>query len=220
MNNPDIRAVIFDLDGTLAETVDDISTAINEMRTALGFDTITRDKVLLEVNYDTYTFIKHCLPEGVEDDETIAKATDLYKKAYARCYAEKTYPYPGLVDMVKRMHAAGKPMAVISNKLDEFTKVIAAKLYGDYFKLVLGSGTEYPHKPDPFTAKMFAEQVGVPVENVGFVGDSETDMKTATNAGMVRVAVAWGYRSEEHLLKHGAQYVAHTGEELDKILNG
>ena len=207
--------VIFDLDGTLADTMDDIKTGVNSMLTTLGYETRAKFELLQFINNGARELVRRSLPVAVQTEEFIIQsALDIYGREYAKCYCDKTRPFPGIAEALRKLKDEGFKLGVLSNKQDEFVKTIIYKLFGDdIFDFVMGQSA-LPPKPDPSSAQMVAKEIGVKSTKCIFVGDSDVDMQTAINAGMRPVGVSWGYRSEALLTEAGAGYIAKYGENL------
>ena len=213
-----IKVAIFDLDGTLTDTMDDLMTAMNGMLRELGFPTRTKAELLTFINNGAYRFVQLSLPEAIRDDELIMHtALEIYSRHYSTCYAEKTYPYEGMIDALRALKQMGIRLAVLSNKQDPFVKAIVAKLFPeDLFEEVHGQ-LEHPAKPDPTAALAIAESMGVSAEECIFVGDSDVDVHTAKNAGMVSLGVSWGYRPAPYLLEVGADLIAKIPADIPHV---
>ena len=215
-----IKAAIFDLDRTLADTLDDLLTAMNGMLKDLGHPLRTREELHRFINRGVRYFVGMSLPEGLVDTwecETVDEAIRLYKAHYAECYADKTHPYAGLPEEVKRLKEAGYKLGVLSNKLEEFVKITVEKLYPGDFDSVHGQ-TTLPEKPDPTMAYLVADELGVSPSECVFIGDSDIDMKTGVNAGMISLGVTWGYRSRECLVEAGAKATVNDPSELLSVI--
>ena len=215
-----IGAVIFDLDGTLADTMDDLLTAMNGMLVDLGFPERTRDDLLRFINRGARYFVGRSLPDGsVPDfnDPLVDRALVIYGEHYAKCCLDKTRPFDGVPEAVDELKRAGVRVGVLSNKQDAFVKETVQKLYPGVFDVIRGQ-TALPEKPDPAGAFAVAEELGVPFSECAVVGDSDIDMKTGINAGMLPVGVSWGYRSEECLVEAGAEIIVREPRELVSVL--
>ncbi len=212
-----IKAAIFDFDGTLANTLPDLCTSLNLMRAHFGYQPITDKDVLRAVNNATVRFIRMCLPDNF-DDARMDEAVEAYFAAYAKYYLDKTAPYEGVAELLARLRANGIGLAVMSNKDNEHVGEMTEALFPGAFDAIWGTVEGVPVKPDPARAFMIAEEFSVKPEEVAFVGDSDVDVITAKNAGMLPIGVSWGYRSAEILKKAGAAYVADDTEELYKII--
>ena len=210
-----VSAVIFDLDGTLADTMDDLKTAMNNMLKRLGYKTRSKPELLSFINRGARNFVRSSLPKVVQDSELILdSAMEIYEQEYAQCYCESTYAYDGMKEALEGLKEKGIRIGVLSNKQDAFVKHICEKLFGKgFFKVTMGQ-TSLPTKPDPQGALLVCKLLGVKPQNCIFVGDSDIDMMTAQNAGMTSIGVSWGYRSEDVLSRAGADYIVESTEEL------
>ena len=215
-----IQAIIFDLDGTIADTIDDIGNGVNSMLKEFSFPTLTRKQVTANINYGARELIRRSLPEiAKKDDELITRALKIYEGYYAKCYADKTCLYPGIKESLSYFNKEGIKIAVLSNKQDEFVKTIIRKLLPDIkFSVVMGQG-RFPTKPNPDAVKYILDVIGVKSDHTAFIGDSHIDMITAKNSGTHAVGVTWGYRSREVLIENGAEYLIDTPEALKNILS-
>lgn len=210
-----IRGFIFDLDGTLADTIDDIGWAVNRMLESRGFPTLTRADHLANINNGAFKLIQRSIPEIYRGDEAFVRSCLAeYESFYSTHYAVDTYIYPDLDRVLRDFSNAGYRLAVLSNKQDAYVKNIVEKLFfGIPFVCAQGQ-TELPTKPDPTAALMIAERMGLSPSEIAFVGDSQVDVATAKNAGMISVAVAWGYRPVSLLVEEGAEVTVSDAEEL------
>lgn len=216
------KCAIFDLDGTLADTMDDLMTAMNSMLGSFGYPTRTREELTGFINKGARKFVWQSLPDGAAsnpDDELVTMALRVYSDFYAECYADKTHPYENITDALAELKAAGVRLGVLSNKQDRFVKDIVYKLFPGIFESVHGH-LDLPEKPDPAAALFVASELGADPAECVFIGDSDIDMRTGLNAGMVPVGVTWGYRSRECLINAGAAFTVDTALELcERILN-
>ena len=211
-----IKAAIFDLDGTLLDTMNDLLTAMNRMLRELNFPERTYDELLCFINRGARMFVGRSLPEGSIksfDDPLVDRALAVYARHYKECCLDTTHPFEGVPEAVAALRAAGVKVGVLSNKQDAFVKETIAKLYPGAFDTVNGQ-LDLPEKPDPAPALAVAAKLGVKPEECAFIGDSDIDIKTGVNSGMLPVGVTWGYRSEECLLEAGAKLIVHRPEDL------
>ena len=198
-----IKAVIFDLDGTLAFTLPDLTEGMNRARACYGLLPVTEEFILSFINGTTDQFIHNSFPAG-QSEEYYAKAKQTYLGQYSKCYLHNTTAYDGMAETLSALRADGLPLAVFTNKDNDHANDIVKKLYGDdVFEEILGTG-RFPGKPSPDGALYLAGKYGVSPSECAFVGDSDVDMKTAKNAGMVAVGATWGYREKEILIAAGA----------------
>lgn len=213
-----IKAVIFDLDGTIAFTLPDLTEGMNRARARYGLPPVTRKHLLSFINGTTDQFIRNSFPEG-QSDEYYSKAKEIYLNEYSQCYLHNTTAYDGMAELLADLRADGLPLAVFTNKDNDHANDIVKKLYGgEIFEEILGTG-RFPGKPSPEGALYLAEKYGVSPSECAFVGDSDVDMKTAKNAGMVAVGVTWGYREKEILKEAGADFIADKSSVVYDIIN-
>ncbi len=218
-----IKLVIFDLDGTAADTMEGIVEGLNRTMTECGYPAHTRESVLRFVNYNTRRYIEEALPEDARTDEEIDRLLAIYGGHYADTYTLTT-PYDGMAELFAKLNERCL-VAMNSNKQDSFVKALASQLFADgTFIAAEGYRPDRPSKPDPAMAyaimEMASERLGEPLtpDQCVYVGDSDVDYMTAKNAGMHAVSVSWGYRSHEFLKALGDQPVAATMDELWEIL--
>jgi len=214
------KAVLFDLDGTLLDTLEDLADATNEVMATLGFPTHPIDAFRYFVGDGMKNLLLRCLPEARRDEATLAQAIGMFREAYGRNWADKTRPYDGVPELLDALTGRGVPMAVLSNKPHEFTKLCVARLLPRWaFAAVQGVSETNPPKPDPGGARAITEHLGVAPAEFLYVGDTNTDMKTAAAAGMFAVGVTWGFRPPEELLANGARALIDTPSELLALLD-
>lgn len=214
-----LEALIFDLDGTVANTIPAIREGINLTMKELGYPEYTDKDVMGFVNFGARRLIELALPKPFRDDaETVDKTLSLYDSNYRKVYMHTDKTYDGIVPMVAKLKKDFK-LALLSNKQDEMVKGLVKQLFPeDTFIVARGLVDGYPAKPDKTVPLMIADIMGVAPENCAFIGDSDVDVKTALNSGMRAIDVSWGYRSREVLKDAGAEYIASTPEELYSIL--
>ncbi len=209
--------VVFDLDGTLADTMDDLHTAISGMLTRLGYKTRTKQELLGFINNGAREFVRRSLPEDVQESELIIDtAVSVYDEEYEKCFAEKTHLYDGIYDSLAQLkEETNCKFAVLSNKQDRFVKHIIAKLFPEkFFAIVQGQTAGVPTKPDPTSLLSICHLLRTKPENCTLVGDSDVDIKTAKNAEVKGIGVSWGYRDPSVLKAAGASVIAESPEQL------
>ena len=213
------RLVLFDLDGTLLDTLDDLSEAVNHALALRGLSQHTRDEYMTMVGHGVRNLVKAALPaEKQEDDSLIDSALADFKAYYTAHIDVHTHPYPGMVEVVRRLHEAGVQLAVASNKFQEGAEYLVGKMFpGIPFVAVLGNRPGFPLKPDPEIVGEVLRRTGVRPEDAVLVGDSPTDMKTAANGGIDAIAVTWGYRP---MRDYPGVMVVESAEELPGLLRG
>lgn len=214
-------AVIFDLDGTLLDTLDDLADSANEALEAQGFPVHAVDRYRTFVGDGMITLMERILPETARAPEQVAALLARYRAAYDARWKLKSRPYPGITALLKELAARGIPMTVLSNKPQAYTEIVMAHFLPDYpFQIIFGQRDAVPHKPHPAGALEIAGKLHLAPSQVFFVGDTSTDMDTATAAGMIPVGVLWGFRQEAELRAHGARHLIAAPEELLALLPG
>ena len=212
-----IKGVIFDLDGTTINTLNELYVSINQTLKEYGYPTKTLDEVRMGVGRGFRKLVEAVVPEKL-DEEKLTEIGRSYQKAYTENYL-KSDVYPGMTDLLKELQERGIRLAVNSNKSDRFTKALIAKNYPDIrFTAVYGGREGVPMKPDPTVAKQIAEQIGLEMEEVLYVGDSDVDIQTGRNAGMKTAGCLWGFRDRETLANAGADFFLEKPEDLLKLL--
>jgi len=206
-------AVLFDLDGTLADTLDDITSALNATFAGVALAPRTREETVAWVGWGVRYLVEHAVPpdRAGEVDAIVAR----FREIYARDLIRTTAPYPGVPALLDGLVDRGVPIAVLSNKPHEMTLRIVREVFGRWsFAGAFGARTGVPIKPDPTAALELAAALGEAPADCVFVGDTAVDVETAARAGMVPVAVSWGFRSADELAAAGAAYVAPSADAL------
>ena len=213
------KGIIFDLDGTLLDTIRDLSGSVNAALRALGYPEHTPEEYKKLVGNGFSVLMMRALPEEARTEEIQAEMLRHFTADYHERFMATTVPYEGIPEMLAALSAKGIPLAVNSNKRDSYTKALIEKHFPDIpFAMVLGGKDEIPHKPDPASALLCARAMGVPAPDAVCVGDSGIDIVTAKNAGMGSVGVLWGFREEEELAGAGADHIAADPASLGRIL--
>ncbi|MDT8273481.1 MAG: HAD family hydrolase [Desulfomonilia bacterium] len=213
------EAVIFDLDGTLLDTLTDIADAMNAVLIRFGFPTHTVQTYRRFLGDGLEVLVERSLPEDRRTRKEIDRCVTGMRQEYAQRWWNTSRPYDGVPEMLDRLSADGILMAILSNKLEVFTKLMASSLLGSWtFKEVVGLRPDLPRKPDPTGALEISRALGVSPERCVFVGDSGIDMMTAVRAGMVPAGVLWGYQERETLATGGARlFLRHPRELADHL---
>lgn len=190
------KLVLFDLDGTLLDTVEDLGAAVNHAMAKRGFPTHTGEEYKKMVGHGIRDLVTRALPEDKKDDAGLIDTALADFRAYYTSHIDVyTHPYEGIQELVSELHGAGVKLAVVSNKFQEGTERLVRKFFpGIPFAAILGNRPGFPLKPDPEIVKEALRAAGVRPEDAVLVGDSPTDMKTAANGGIAAIAVSWGYR--------------------------
>ncbi len=218
-NDMKFRAVIFDLDGTLLDTLDDIADAVNAVLEGMGFPIHDVQTYRMLIGAGVEDLMARALPQGHRDEETIHRCIALVRDLYVTGGLTKTRPYEGIVELLDELAGRGIKMSVLSNKPHE-TAVRQIEHYfpRHSFEWIQGASSEAPNKPDPLTAIRIAERMGVRPEECIFLGDLDIDMQTAVNAGMYPVGALWGFRSADELVDSGAMMLIETPLDLLALL--
>ncbi|MCR4031800.1 MULTISPECIES: HAD family hydrolase [Flavobacterium] len=212
------KGIIFDLDGTLVNSLEDISDAMNKVLHGLNFPTHTYETYQYFIGSGLRNLVSKALPATNNSDEQIEICFECMINEYREICTLKTKPYDGIVELLENLTSQNIKMAVFSNKADELTKKIASEIFPNHFDQAVGLSTEALKKPNPFEALEIGKKWNLKPEEILFVGDSDIDMQTAVNANMFPVGVTWGYRTEEELKNSGAKLVVNTASELIEIL--
>ena len=208
-----IDTVIFDLDGTLLNTLDDLTDSVNFALRQMGCPERTKEEVRMAVGNSVDYLIEKVLPaQHTEQDHERCKA--IYEEHYRGNMQNKTAPYEGIDRMLKAVSEAGLNMAVVSNKSDEFTKALVAELFGAYIKTAVGQVYTRARKPAPDGVFHALDLLHANKANAVYVGDSEVDALTAKNAGLPCIGCLWGFRDRETLTKAGVTVMIETPAEL------
>jgi len=212
------KGIIFDLDGTLVNSLEDISDAMNKVLQGLNFPTHTYETYQYFIGSGLRNLVSKALPATNNSDEQIEICFECMINEYREICTLKTKPYDGIVELLENLTSQNIKMAVFSNKADELTKKIASEIFPNHFDQAVGLSTETLKKPNPFEALEIGKKWNLKPEEILFVGDSDIDMQTAVNANMFPVGVTWGYRTEEELKNSGAKLVVNKASELIEIL--
>ncbi len=210
------RAVLFDLDGTLLDTLEDLADSANAVLRAEGLPVHPLEAYRYFVGDGVTSMMRRALGDKAEDTDLLARSVAAMRRTYADNWNRKTRPYPGVAQLLTALADRRMPMTVLSNKPDEFTRMCVQELLPHWrFARVQGMLSEDRRKPDPAAALEFAQALDVPPDDWLYLGDTATDMRTAVNAGMWPVGALWGFRTEEELRQAGAQaLVAAPGDVL------
>ena len=213
-----IKGIIFDLDGTLLDTLEDIADSANEALALSGFVPHPLDEYRFFVGNGVENLVRMMLPTDAGDN-VLARVVDDFQLAYHRNYSNKCQPYPGIMDLLSELSQRGILMGVCSNKPDAFTQIMVDLYFKDVdFVAVTGERKELPRKPNAAMVNFILEHMKLSVDECLFTGDSDVDVKTAMNAGMKSVGVEWGFRPIQELINAKVNFtVTHPQEILDLI---
>ncbi|MBQ7604814.1 MAG: HAD family hydrolase [Clostridia bacterium] len=211
---------IFDLDGTLADTLDDITYAMNSAFGILSLPPVDRARVHASINNGARMLVMRCLPEDMRgDEEAVSRALGVYDEEYRKYYSMSTRPFPEAKKGLEILRRAGARVGVVSNKQDPMVGGLVGKLFPGLVDFSLGTGAGFPPKPSPEGALHIAKELGAPSpDRVTFIGDSDVDMTLSLAAGMQPVGVGWGYRPPEALTENGALMILNTPEDFLKLI--
>ncbi|MEW5721925.1 MAG: HAD family hydrolase [Thermodesulfobacteriota bacterium] len=218
-----ISGIIFDLDGTLLDTLEDIADNLNEVLCRFGYPRRGLNEYRLLIGHGMRTLVKRALPGEAQYPGEVEDIISAYLDLYRRGWAVKTRPYDGIPEVLAQAEQSRLALAVLSNKRDEFTQKMVPHFFPERrFNLVLGVGASdrFPPKPDPAAALFISERLSLAPERFIYIGDSDVDMRTARSANMLAVGAAWGFRSREELVGAGAQAVLDHPRELMPFIRG
>lgn len=215
------NAVIFDLDGTLLDTLADISGSANEVLKERGHPTHSIEAYRHFIGDGVATLFQRILPEGLRAVDLIADCVDEFASTYGRKWNEHSKLYPGIVELLDELTRRNVPIAVLSNKPHDFVGVCMNEFLSDWnFNPILGQRDGVPRKPDPAGVHEVCQALNVEASECLYVGDSSVDMLTAKNSGAFAVGVAWGFRPVEELIEYGADQILNTPVDLLQLLDG
>ncbi|HNS06021.1 MAG TPA: HAD family hydrolase [Candidatus Saccharicenans sp.] len=199
------KGVIFDLDGTLLDTIEDITSALNTVMLRHGFKQFSIEEAKKMVGDGMRELMVRAKPELTGQPELIDALVNEFRQEYARVWREHSRPYPGIPELLTELNEKGLKLAVLSNKAHPFTEIMVKELLPVPFQAVLGSQPGIPLKPDPAPARLVLQELNLRPDEVLYVGDTAVDMKTALAAGLIPVGVLWGFREARELLDNGAR---------------
>lgn len=212
------KTVIFDLDGTLLDTLGDLTDASNHVCTQNGWPTYTEEQIRHMVGNGNLKLAERFTPERLRTPERLAESLKQFMAYYDLHKMDRTAPYPGVLDALAALQAAGVKTAVFSNKADAFCPALVEHYFGDGFDVVRGKRDGVPAKPDPAGVHALMRELGASPEDTVYVGDSDVDVLTGHNAGLPVCGVTWGFRGRKELARAGAELLADSAEELAKLL--
>lgn len=213
-----IKAVIWDLDGTLLNTLDDLAASTNAALAANGLPARTTDEVRRFVGNGVHKLIERAVPELGVQHPKFQQTLDAFVAHYGVHSKDQTRPYDGIMTVLDALAQKGIRHAIVSNKVDFAVKALSKEYFGDRMVSAVGDDPSRVKKPAPDSVWEAMRQMDVTAEEAVYVGDSDVDVITARNAGIPCIAVTWGFRSEDCLLEAGAQHVARKPEEIAEIV--
>jgi phosphoglycolate phosphatase len=210
-----IKGVVFDLDGTLADSIEDIADSMNIVLSEKEFPTHDYDTYKTFVGSGLKSLVENALPDSGRDQATLEACFNRMMCVYDENCVAKTRLYPGIAELLTELQKKDIKIAIFSNKANELTQKIVKVLLADWpLEIVIGAGGDIPRKPDPTGALLISEKMGIPPEELMYVGDSGVDMQTAENSGMYAAGVLWGFRGMEELLENGAEILVEYPTDL------
>ena len=207
------QTAVFDLDGTLLDTLEDLYRATNTALEGHALPRRSRDEVRMFVGNGVEMLIRRAVPAGTDEETTLAVLAD-FKTTYAAICEDHTRPYDGILNMLRALREKGIRVAVVSNKFDAATKQLCEKYFGDLVEVAIGERAGVRKKPAPDTVYEALKELGVTAEGAVYIGDSDVDIETARNCGMPCISVTWGLRDKDFLLQSGAKILVNTPESL------
>ncbi len=211
--------VIFDLDGTLLNTLEDLTDSVNYAMKQFEFPIHTLEEVRSFVGNGAPKLIERSIPQGVENP-SYEEVLRTFKEHYAKHCEDKTQPYEGVMEMLETLQGQGYHMAIVSNKFDGAVKQLCRKYFGKYIEAAIGESAEVKRKPAPDTVYQALRELSRDASQAVYVGDSDVDIQTAGNVPMPCISVTWGFRTEEQLKKAGAadDFMVKAPQELPSLL--
>ena len=213
-----IQLAIFDMDGTICNTIDDLADATNFSLEKLGFPTHRVEEYKNFVGDGIEKLVYRALPPDNNDEKQLACAKELMLSFYKVHFADKTCAYNGLPEVLEALKEKGIHIAVCTNKVQYMAEEIEKKLFKDLFEIVIGNSPDRPLKPSAYSVEEIMNKYNVTPSETVFIGDSDVDMKTAINAKTHSIGVSWGFRSEKELIQNGAEHIAYKPKDILKII--
>jgi phosphoglycolate phosphatase len=214
------KAVIFDLDGTLLDTLEDLADSLNRVLQDRGLPTHALEAFRYFVGSGAAKLVSRALPPERQNDELCADCLAAFRREYQQNWNVKTRPYKGVSEMLDGLTAKDIAMAVLTNKPQHFAELCMQAFFSDWrFAMILGQRDGVPMKPDPAGTQEVVQCLAIPTQEILYLGDSDVDMKTALNANLLPVGATWGFRSEEELREAGAVEIITQPTELLKLVD-
>ena len=213
------KLAVFDMDGTILNTLDDLTDATNHALRTFGYPEHSIEEVRFFVGNGIAKLIERATPAGTSEEER-AKVRAEFMDYYKIHSADKTGPYTGINDLLKKLRAAGVKTAVVSNKPDVAVRELVKTYYDGLFDAAVGDMEGQAVKPAPDMCLKVFKELGMGPENAVYIGDSDTDIMTARNAGLDEILVSWGFRGREFLTEHGAKNICDTPDEVYDVIKG
>ena len=214
-----ITTVVFDLDGTLLDTLGDLADGVNFALTQYGYPERTVGEVRQFVGNGVRNLIELSIPGGLKNPD-FESCLHVFKEHYSHNMQNKTRPYDGVLILLETLRKEGFKIAIVSNKFDKAVKELSKEYFGDHIDVSIGESARIHKKPAPDCVYEALHELNTDAQTAIYVGDSEVDVRTAHNAGLPCVGVTWGFRDKDILVKEGAEYIiSHPLELLDILKN-
>lgn len=210
-------AVIFDLDGTLLDTIGDLTASINHTMKKYGFPCRSVEEVRSFVGNGVANLVSRCLPEET-DSELFSECLSSFKSHYKEHAAELTQPYEGIRELLTSLKSMNIRTAVVSNKVHDTSSLIIDRYFGSLIDVTIGQRDSFPKKPDPYGTLEAIRLLNCRPEECIYVGDSEVDCKTGHNAGLQVIGVSWGFRGRDVLTDNGADFIVDNASDILTIV--
>ena len=214
-----IKLAVFDLDGTLCDTIEDLAASVNFALSSLGFNTHPTELYKYMVGSGMKNLVFRALPEEKRSEVEVEKANTIMLDYYKDHFADKTRVYDGITKLLLKLKEKGIHIAVCTNKSHDMAVKVIDKLFPNTFDTVIGKSDDRPLKPDPFSVNEIMNHYGVNPNETVFIGDSGIDIITALNSKTIPIGVLWGFRDEAELKQNGARHIAEAPKDILEIIN-
>lgn len=212
-----LKLIIFDLDGTLVNSLDDLGNACNSALERFGYPVHSIEEYRYFVGDGVSALIERALPEGERSPGNAERVREVFNGIYEKTYNRLTKPYDGIIPLLERLREKGMLTAVASNKPDGFTRKITDSMFGELLDFASGKKDGFEKKPDPAIVLHIMDKLGAKPDETLIAGDSSVDMHTAANAGCKSIGCTWGFRTLKELTDSGADYIAHSPDDIFSI---
>lgn len=211
------KTLIFDLDGTLLNTLLDLASSVNYAMRECGFNERTTDEVRRFIGNGVAVLIRRAVPDGTPEEE-YKRALDIFKTHYKENSRNNTAPYDGICDLLRKLKEDGYNLAIVSNKVDFAVKDLRDEFFNGLIDVAIGDSDATRTKPEPDMVYKAIEELGADKYSCVYIGDTDVDIETAKNSGMDCISVSWGFRTREELEGYGAGMIADCAEDILKFV--
>ncbi len=211
------ETIIFDLDGTLLNTLDDLAASVNFALRKCGMPERTIDEVRRFIGNGVRVLMKRSVPEGTGDAEYM-KAYNAFTEHYAENSRNMTAPYAGIADMLRELKLRGYKLAIVSNKIDFAVKDLRDEFFSDVIDVAIGDSDDTANKPAPDMVYKAVKELGADIKSCVYIGDTDVDLETAANSGMDCITVSWGFRTRAELESYGSEMIADTAKDIFRFV--